>query len=481
MGIGYKINGRIVARGDFDGLLRALEGYGCSVDAAASYFEISADEIDSMLDLNRDGRFNSSDFLKISDGEAGDRFRTLKSILIRHGYDLIAPLSEGIGGDTPTFIVEDRDVMLAAVKRDGMKLEYASDDLKRDRKVVLAAVRSDGGALKHAAAELQADMEVVLAAIEDGGFYRAMPHVDAALRETPLFWFRLATIDLIALDTEYTPEWAETKVWRALVERLHGAGRYFPVEMERSYSDFKRVLAARYNIEHLDRFRKLETLHEVLRTRYSNDPYDHRPVALVVGPKSDHNGAFQSYHLIDSLVSSDKFRLYYFESGSDEDLHTISAHRGLRRRTIHTLIFMGHGDGDSIQMGRDDKKDDDISIHDGGSEELFIDREDFNSDLIFSHDSGIMDLLPRVEKGGEIFLYSCLSGRAEGDKESLVDLFARNVSSGIRVFGMVTATNIDSLRLNGYALSVTYKDMSDSYVAVGQKVDDGFERYAKRR
>src|SRR4051812_42583375 len=38
----------------------------------------------------------------------------------------------------------DRDVVLAAVQRDGSALQYASEQLKGDRDVVLAAVQRDG-------------------------------------------------------------------------------------------------------------------------------------------------------------------------------------------------------------------------------------------------------------------------------------------------------------------------------------------------
>ena len=51
-------------------------------------------------------------------------------------------------------LAEDREVVLAAVKRIGSALEHASDELKSDRDVVLAAVRESGFALRYASAEL---------------------------------------------------------------------------------------------------------------------------------------------------------------------------------------------------------------------------------------------------------------------------------------------------------------------------------------
>ena len=53
---------------------------------------------------------------------------------------------------------------MAAVKNGALK--YASDVLKEYREVVIAAVKKDGGALKYASDELKADPEI-LALIDD--------------------------------------------------------------------------------------------------------------------------------------------------------------------------------------------------------------------------------------------------------------------------------------------------------------------------
>ncbi len=42
----------------------------------------------------------------------------------------------------------DRDIVLAAVKSNGMALRYASDELKRDEEVVMAAVQQNPNALQ---------------------------------------------------------------------------------------------------------------------------------------------------------------------------------------------------------------------------------------------------------------------------------------------------------------------------------------------
>ena len=69
----------------------------------------------------------------------------------------------------------DKDVVLAAVKQDGLALMYATFGLKADKEVVLAAVKQDGLALEFAAEELKADKGVVLAAVKTRGCGYATP------------------------------------------------------------------------------------------------------------------------------------------------------------------------------------------------------------------------------------------------------------------------------------------------------------------
>jgi len=59
----------------------------------------------------------------------------------------------------------DREMVIAAVMRNGWALEYASAELQADKEVVLAAVTKNAGALMYASAELKADKEIVLAAV----------------------------------------------------------------------------------------------------------------------------------------------------------------------------------------------------------------------------------------------------------------------------------------------------------------------------
>ena len=60
--------------------------------------------------------------------------------------------------ELPKKLQNDKDIVLAAIEKDGMALEYASDKLKGDKDVVLKAVLKRTDALDFASDELKADL-----------------------------------------------------------------------------------------------------------------------------------------------------------------------------------------------------------------------------------------------------------------------------------------------------------------------------------
>mmetsp|Transcript_159171 Transcript_159171/g.281083 ORF Transcript_159171/g.281083 Transcript_159171/m.281083 type:complete len:299 (-) Transcript_159171:262-1158(-) len=61
-------------------------------------------------------------------------------------------------------VFDQRHFMLAAVKKDPLILEHASDAVKADKELVLRAVQRNWRALQHASYELQADQDVIAVA-----------------------------------------------------------------------------------------------------------------------------------------------------------------------------------------------------------------------------------------------------------------------------------------------------------------------------
>lgn len=76
-----------------------------------------------------------------------------------------------------------RALVLEAVSRYGLALQFVPPVLREDRDVVLAAVANDASALAFAADHLRADREVVLAAVQQNG--SSVEIADVALRRSP--------------------------------------------------------------------------------------------------------------------------------------------------------------------------------------------------------------------------------------------------------------------------------------------------------
>merc|ERR1712217_926868 len=64
--------------------------------------------------------------------------------------------------DISPVLYADREIILAAVKKDGFALRYASEEFHADAEIVFQAALSDWRALTHAAASLFADKDFVL-------------------------------------------------------------------------------------------------------------------------------------------------------------------------------------------------------------------------------------------------------------------------------------------------------------------------------
>ena len=63
-----------------------------------------------------------------------------------------------------------KDLVLKAIKKNGLALEYASVNLQNDKEVVLKAIKQNEFALEYASVNLQNDKEVVLKAIKQNEF-----------------------------------------------------------------------------------------------------------------------------------------------------------------------------------------------------------------------------------------------------------------------------------------------------------------------
>ena len=91
----------------------------------------------------------------------------------------------------------DRDVVLAAVRKNGFALEYASAALQADKEVVLAAVNNWGHSLEYASPELKKDRDVLMAAATKIGnkIYKYTSGIDEQLNADLLNVIRRVNAD----------------------------------------------------------------------------------------------------------------------------------------------------------------------------------------------------------------------------------------------------------------------------------------------
>ena len=82
-------------------------------------------------------------------------------------------------------LLEDKELILEAVKQDGQILYYASEELRDDKEIVLTAVTNKGLIFKYASKRLRGDKEIALAAIKQDK--RAEMYVTEELRNDEEF------------------------------------------------------------------------------------------------------------------------------------------------------------------------------------------------------------------------------------------------------------------------------------------------------
>ena len=116
---------------------------------------------------------NDRDIILAAVKNFGDALRYASKELRKDREIVLEAVSKPHSGDNLAYADEvlrgDRELVLIAVINGGSALQYASDDLKRDREVVLNAVTNNGSALQYASEDLRKDREVVLAAVQKDG------------------------------------------------------------------------------------------------------------------------------------------------------------------------------------------------------------------------------------------------------------------------------------------------------------------------
>jgi hypothetical protein len=169
---------------------------------------------------------------------------------------------------------------------------------------------------------------------------------------------------------------------------------------------------------------------------------DHRPLALYVVSKEDHNGAFGVTNLVDTMKS---YRVIYREARTDEDLARILD--DLPEKAA-LLSIGGHGTRDFLALGAADPAFGVSLDH----EEQYVDAGDA---------AKLRGPLSRaVADGGHVVLRSCSTGEGRGTQKNLAQLIHGLVPKAF-VHAPTAPTNGDvRVDTNGKFLDAGFRDGS---------------------
>ena len=85
-----------------------------------------------------------------------------KDVFVQSLESSMSEVGSFVSGSADENLKKDKEVVFAAVKLNGLALQYADESLKKDKEVILAAVKQNGLALQYADESLKKDKEVIV-------------------------------------------------------------------------------------------------------------------------------------------------------------------------------------------------------------------------------------------------------------------------------------------------------------------------------
>ena len=251
---------------------------------------------------------------------------------------------------------------------------------------------------------------------------------------------------------------ARERLWRDAISRLRAEGYpHLPPENE-TYASFRARLEA-VGPHLADRIVSLRNALTLLHNHESlgrGSPA--LPVAVLIGPAADYNGAFSShrgYPLLDSLISSGRFHVLYFESADEAGARDamMAAHEGTGRR-LHTVVFAGHGLPTALALGGPDPGETASAL---GPEEAFLDINDLRA-------GDLGDLNAILDPCGQVLMWSCSNGAGGAEALNLANGVAESVPDRL-VYSTPIPSNISQLLVReDLSLEITWRE-TEGYVA----------------
>ncbi|MBN1913106.1 MAG: hypothetical protein JW788_01760 [Candidatus Omnitrophica bacterium] len=215
-----------------------------------------------------------------------------------------------------------------------------------------------------------------------------------------------------------------------------GNAQQFRNIIESLYREFGReevlgVLVGDNGLLHIDRFR-MEDIREIISNRIVlNRPGDNRPVAVIIYPVSDWNGAFAvGQDALHSLIAAG-YRVIYYEVATEDEM--IAALKNATQYDKASFILIGgHGTASTLSFGTVDP----------AKGKIYPDEEAFTLDLNDETQMLEAGIGSSLAEGGVVALLSCSTGEGECSQNNVANMLYRIFPQAQSVIAPMSPTNI---------------------------------------
>jgi hypothetical protein len=206
-------------------------------------------------------------------------------------------------------------------------------------------------------------------------------------------------------------------------------------------------------------------LRTLMSTRLQDRP-DSRPLAVVVFPEADHNGAFlDDEDQLSQLINSG-YRVQFYTANSDTDtVNSVMQATDYGKDPASLILLCGHGNPGGMRFGIDST----------GDEEMWFTAYD-NQRLDLGDVDEARLLTGALRDGGQVVFNSCSVGNGKAESLNLINFFGNFFPQASLVAG--ATETLDSMHMtivNNNVVDVQYRndgELVDTYDAVSGQVSN---------
>jgi len=213
------------------------------------------------------------------------------------------------------------------------------------------------------------------------------------------------------------------------------------------------------DIEHAERFisvnGSLGLLDEIIKNRSILDHNNNKPIALVILPKSDHNGAFMHQDVRERTVNTENlielggnYKIIVHEAKNEDELYGQIKETSDIYGRIPLVVFGGHGCQIGLELSE--------SGVPGDYKTNFVKRSD--KTFLDIYDTEIKKYAGCLTEDAQIILISCLTGEGGKKAKNLANALQK-AFPGRKIFAPEVATTLEHFVFdaNGRIINVVYE------------------------